>query len=77
MIGNVSEWCRDNYGSYRAPVRAGDGLRLIAGFYRIVRGGNYSVSAAWQRFAYRQRYLPEYVNFRIGVRPVWRWGAAR
>jgi serine/threonine protein kinase/formylglycine-generating enzyme required for sulfatase activity len=77
VIGNVSEWCEDNYGSYRAPVRAGDGLRLIASFYRIARGGSYSVPSDWQRFAFRQRYLPDYLEKRLGVRPVWRWGAAR
>jgi len=77
VIGNVTEWCEDNNSSYRAPARAGDGLRLSAGFYRLARGGNFSVAAAWQRLAFRHRYLPDFVTTRVGVRPVWRWGAAR
>lgn len=44
MVGNVAEWCRDNFSSlgYLLPPRAGDGLRAVPTMQvRAVRGGSF------------------------------------
>jgi formylglycine-generating enzyme required for sulfatase activity len=69
MLGNVWEWCRDGYGSYRAPTREGDGLRLDRSSRgRIHRGGSFANSAASARVSTRD-HCPSHSSYdRIGVR---------
>lgn len=70
VIGNVWEWCRDGFGSYRAPARDGDGLRLDRSARgRIHRGGSFANSAASARVSNRD-HCPAHSSYdRIGVRP--------
>jgi serine/threonine protein kinase/formylglycine-generating enzyme required for sulfatase activity len=72
MHGNVAEWCRDWFGFYEGPWRAGDGLRLIDGWQlgRVVRGGSYVDRAESVRSARRERHPAGQGSLRIGARPV-------
>lgn len=68
MIGNVSEWCLDRYGSY--PEGPGtDPVGAKTGSSRVVRGGSWSDGdlsnrAAWRYKAFPESQLPT-VGFRI------------
>jgi formylglycine-generating enzyme required for sulfatase activity len=69
--GNVREWCRDRYGSYRRPVDPVDGLRKPAKGvkYRIERGGAFII-AAWRAASARRSQAPmDYKVESLGVRP--------
>jgi len=70
VIGNVNEWCREAFGSYLTPVRAGDGQRdAESESHRILRGGSYA-SNAWQaRSACRISTSPDYAHAETGLRP--------
>jgi len=70
MIGNVFEWCLDRYGSYRGPVRAGDGLRLQGdgSSSRTYRGGSFTYPAFRARSAHRNHYDPALISFSLGLR---------
>lgn len=68
MIGNVSEWCLDRYGSY--PENAGkDPTGSKSGLSRVVRGGSWSDGEFTCRSASRDKAFPESqlptVGFRI------------
>lgn len=67
--GNVWEWCRDAYLSYRDTVRPGDGLRLgKQTALRVARGGSYSRAAANARVSNRLRAPRTSRNIFVGVR---------
>ncbi len=58
MLGNVWEWCLDGqreYGSGRVVDPAGS---LEAGAARVIRGGNWNLSARNVRAAYREALQP-------------------
>jgi len=68
MIGNVSEWCLDRYGSY--PEGPGtDPVGAKTGLSRVVRGGSWSDGDLSNRAAWRGKGFPESqfptVGFRI------------
>ncbi|HLU40349.1 MAG TPA: SUMF1/EgtB/PvdO family nonheme iron enzyme, partial [Planctomycetota bacterium] len=70
MLGNVSEWCRDPYGSYSNPVRGGDGLRVIQpGLPRVHRGGSYRSSPDKIRITARADDPADARSESRGVRP--------
>jgi formylglycine-generating enzyme required for sulfatase activity len=71
MIGNVWEWCRDGYGTYALPPRAGDGERIVPGALalRVYRGGSFSGTSAFARSANRGSGTPDYRDCSAGVRP--------
>ncbi len=69
-IGNVAEWCRDEWGGYDVDVDAGDGRRKASDpRSRVNRGGSYLSSAAYARSARRKRTTPQARHMYIGVRP--------
>jgi formylglycine-generating enzyme required for sulfatase activity len=70
VVGNVSEWCRDYYGTYDLPTRDGDGERIVTGGQvRVIRGGNFNELASDARSAGRFQPRPETVSNLIGLRP--------
>ncbi len=70
VIGNVWEWCRDNWGGYyKTDVAAGDGLRRVTSGGRVFRGGSFDTPAASVRSAIRYVYDPDYRRNSAGVRP--------
>jgi len=69
VMGNVTEWTRDWYGSYQLPVARGDGERLEgAHAERVVRGGGYYFWPDRVNLSLRLNLQP-HINDRIGVRP--------
>ncbi len=69
VLGNVTEWTRDWYGSYQLPVAPGDGERLGTGYTeRVVRGGGYYFWVDRVSVALRLN-IPPHINDRIGTRP--------
>jgi serine/threonine protein kinase/formylglycine-generating enzyme required for sulfatase activity len=69
--GNVSEWCRDGYGSYTNPVLGVDGLRAVpASLQRVHRGGSYRSTAGECRSTARDYSPADARSERCGVRPV-------
>ncbi|HEX5053101.1 MAG TPA: bifunctional serine/threonine-protein kinase/formylglycine-generating enzyme family protein [Planctomycetota bacterium] len=67
--GNVSEWCRDGYGSYSDPGRPGDDLRSrsVDGF-RVWRGGCFAAPSAYARAALRGKDVEATRQFECGLR---------
>lgn len=71
VVGNVYEWCRDQWGDYSSASAPGDGLRLGGNpATRVVRGGSYSSAASGARSAKRDSAPPELENEAIGIRPM-------
>ncbi|NOT30839.1 MAG: SUMF1/EgtB/PvdO family nonheme iron enzyme, partial [Planctomycetes bacterium] len=69
VVGNVWEWCRDVYGGYENPVRAGDGEREVEGSsYRVFRGGGFDIAAWRARSAVRGNRTPEDAADDLGLR---------
>ncbi len=74
-LGNVSEWCLDNYvrrGYSTLVPRAGDGLRqtVVTAQLRVLRGGSYNnrpmVCSPWLRIG----ESPTKLTYTSGARPV-------
>ncbi len=82
IIGNVSEWCLDEYKSnyysnsqYRNPVAGGSISKLTQEFNqqetnRVLRGGGWSSSGLRVRVSYRIFQKPTYTSAKIGFRCV-------
>jgi formylglycine-generating enzyme required for sulfatase activity len=70
VIGNVWEWCRDEFGDYGVPVHPGDGERPVANpRNRLIRGGSFLDTAGGARSANRGLAAPELRYYSLGVRP--------
>ena len=69
MHGNVWEWCQDRYGPY-SGVSVSDPQGPPTGSDRVVRGGDWVISAHYCRSAQRYGYNPPYRYYRIGFRVV-------
>ena len=70
--GNVTEWCRDWFGSYSHPVKTGDGEREVPNTrarHRIIRGGSCYTTARDARSADRHGYTPNFSDNILGIRP--------
>ena len=67
MHGNVQEWCWDWYGNYTNGVQT-DPPGPSSGTGRVVRGGSYLDAALLVRSAYRNYFVPSYVDRNIGFR---------
>src|SRR5262249_5630224 len=63
-VGNVWEWCRDHFGSYRDEIAPGDGERIVPGDARrrVIRGGSFYVLAVSARSANRDLATPESIS---------------
>ncbi len=82
IVGNVSEWCLDEYNSnyysnsqYRNPVAGGNIDELTSEFrqqetVRVFRGGGWSSSGLRVRVSYRSFQKPTYTSPTIGFRCV-------
>ncbi|NOT29767.1 MAG: SUMF1/EgtB/PvdO family nonheme iron enzyme, partial [Planctomycetes bacterium] len=69
VLGNVWEWCRDDFGSYALPVRPGDGLRVLAApGMPVGRGGGYVNNAAFARTSLRDS-RSDSPHLLFGLRP--------
>ena len=71
-LGNVKEWCLDEYGGYDVSHRAGNGLREVAATNavdRVLRGGSCDVTADRARAATRAHGAPMVRSLNLGVRP--------
>jgi len=72
MSGNIQEWCWDWYGSYSSGSQ-NDPAGPSSGSDRVVRGGNWNLSANFCRSAFRSYrspgYSPYYLGFRVSRRP--------
>jgi len=70
VVGNVWEWCLDEWGDYSLATRAGDGLRLVEqpSPYRPLRGGSFNSPAEYARSARRGSSVPDYRHSNIGLR---------
>ena len=70
VIGNIFEWCLDDYGGYANVPKSGDGRRAVAGAaYRVLRGGSFSQLAAYARSADRDITPPGDRSSNLGARP--------
>ena len=71
VLGNVYEWCRDEYRADGAPTAKGEGLRTGGNSTtRVVRGGCYASLAVAARSSKRDSAGPELETETIGVRPL-------
>jgi formylglycine-generating enzyme required for sulfatase activity len=72
VAGNVWEWCRDWYGSYKLTVKEGDGERPVAlgpCRSRVSRGGSFRNPAESARSANRSDFTPGDRYDFLGLRP--------
>jgi formylglycine-generating enzyme required for sulfatase activity len=70
VIGNVGEWCADEFDFYNAPALPHDGLLCALSLgSRVVRGGSFGASAAQARSAARTGNHPTLRSPAVGVRP--------
>ncbi len=70
IIGNVAEWCRDEYVGYATPPAPGDGARPLRERPETVmyRGGAFDQTAAEARSANRAGGPPDRRHFALGLR---------
>lgn len=69
-IGNLWEWCRDQYGAYSLPVKPGDGERQTPrDSFPVSRGGAFNQSAWVARSAFRANATGSAPAADRGVRP--------
>ncbi|MBL8723577.1 MAG: SUMF1/EgtB/PvdO family nonheme iron enzyme [Planctomycetes bacterium] len=75
MVGNIVEWCRDEYDRYRLQERAGDGLRppSLVGKGLVTRGGGYASLAAQATSASRNSYVADKREQSLGARAARAW----
>ena len=57
MLGNVWEWCQDDYGFY-APARAANPVGPASGSPRVLRGGSFATFSTHCRSAARDAFDP-------------------
>lgn len=75
MVGNVWEWCWDNWKSdwYAQPGAIQNdptGPLVTGSVTKVIRGGSFGYNAVSLRVTRRTGYSPTYLNFPLGFRPV-------
>jgi formylglycine-generating enzyme required for sulfatase activity len=71
VIGNVWEWCRDEYAPYTNPVCGSDAVRKSTGGMYISRGGSFFNTPAFARSSIRYfQTVPDARFNNRGMRPV-------
>jgi formylglycine-generating enzyme required for sulfatase activity len=73
MIGNVWEWCADNFAQNIAEIPKNGQPNLQKDQYQVLRGGSYNDCAEFCRLWYRRNYRPgnrsRSLGFRLGFSP--------
>jgi len=70
VLGNVWEWCLDDYANYRTVGRNGDGARFVEGATtRVARGGCFGSTTRNVRSTFRSNDTPSHRNAFLGCRP--------
>jgi formylglycine-generating enzyme required for sulfatase activity len=70
VIGNVAEWCRDAFWTWRTPFAPGDGaIDFPLARYRSFRGASYLDGWLHARVSARRKALPGATQASLGVRP--------
>jgi len=67
MSGNVMEWCWDWLDPYSATPQ-NNPVGPSKGLYRVIRGGGWSIRAAYSRVSYRHNNQPHYFGINLGFR---------
>ena len=68
MLGNVFEWCADNWSDNYDSVETVDPKGAEGGSLRVIRGGSWISHARLVRAAYRSGYGPGYRDYSLGFR---------
>jgi formylglycine-generating enzyme required for sulfatase activity len=68
MMGNVWEWCGDQYGEYPSGTVT-DPTGPSSAFGRVSRGGGWNYNTSYARSASRHGYDPGFLFFDLGFRP--------
>lgn len=74
VIGNVNEWCRDAYASYKVPPAVGDGDRSAQPWegnadVKVLRDASFLHSGRYVRVAHRMNHVSSSRDVTLGVRP--------
>jgi serine/threonine protein kinase/formylglycine-generating enzyme required for sulfatase activity len=71
VIGNAAEWCRDEFLTYEAEARDGDGFRQGQGVQpRVFRGGAFDNNFTTGTLAIRKAFRPHLGAPDLGLRPI-------
>lgn len=70
-IGNVWEWCQDDYREYESKPSNGDVVETVpaGSATRVFRGGGCFYGATYARSAFRNDFAPGFRGDLLGVRP--------
>ena len=70
MIGNVWEWCGNQYGYYSSKKQDGHSDVTSSGAGSVFRGGSWGYEAKFCRSAFRNAIAPDFKSYNLGLRIV-------